>query len=139
MSKLLDLDLRQHAHWLKWASWSSLVMVMVCDRSWHRLPWETWQTRMLYLALVPGTVILCLTRVTVERRGFLALAALVFFCLQICWAGDTQNVDELRKSNVMVWVFTIALAVYHDASKLPGGSGQGTAEKGNSPNLITPE
>ena len=73
---------------------------------------------MLYLALVPIIAILLLSHLTYPRKGFLALIAIFLFCLQIGWADKTQNLDELRMSTAMVWVYTVALTVFHDASVL---------------------
>ncbi len=104
--------------WFKWPCWLVLALLVVFERFWDKLPWDVWQSRMLYPGLALALVILLFTRFTCTRRGFFALIAVMLLCLQFEWSGTANDVGALRKSTVMVWVYTIALALIHDESVL---------------------
>jgi hypothetical protein len=103
-----------YRRWLQLACWVALGALFLCARSWDKLPWETWQTRMMYLLGGLAVALVVFSLGVVRGRIPLALGGAVMFGLELARAGEVTDLNSLRHSSVMVWGYVIALGLLYD-------------------------
>ncbi len=135
-TKWLDFDLRRISHWFKWACWLALIALVVCERFCDKLPWDAWQSRMLYPGLALAFLSLLFSFFNIElNRVPWTLIALVPLGWQFVSVGETTDVDALRKATVMPWVYIVGFALLHDQARRRGQRQQSGDSGGNPPGV----
>lgn len=122
-------DSRWRAGRMAWWCWGTLAVLHLGARYWERLPWEAWSRNMLLLSLLPSLAIVASAGFHRDFRRTLAVVGMGGFYWQLLTAGDVQDADHLRKTTVVLWLLTVALAVAHDAAKVSGPPSAGHSEK----------
>jgi len=111
-------DARGKSNRLKWVCWLALALLYVAARFWERLPWQAWSGHLLAVATVPALVILVSTVVYRDFRRTLAVVGMAGFYWRLLTVGNTLDPDSLRKSAVVLWLLTVALAVANDVARV---------------------
>lgn len=112
-----------------WSCWAALALLYVGARSSDRLSWEVWSDSMRSLAIVPSVVILIAAGLTRDFRRILAPVAMACFYGRLFTVEAVLDLPSLEKSTVVLWLLTVALAVSHDAARLPSGRSSGNPER----------
>lgn len=102
--------------------WAALALLYVGARASERLSWEVWSGYLRSLAIVPAVAILIASGLNRDFRRMLAPMAMGCFYWRLLTVEAVQDLQSLEKSTVVLWLLTVALAVSHDAGRLPSGA-----------------